>query len=73
MKRFASIVAFILCTNAVRADDPNLPLNNNMPMAVLRGDTLHLLGGETGGAVIDGEAYGHHPDLYLIGKLRKAS
>jgi len=50
-----------------------LPLNNNMPMAVLRGDILHLIGGETGGATIDGEAYGHHPDLYLIGKLSLAS
>ncbi len=49
-----------------------LPLNNNRPTAVLRGDVLHLIGGETGGCVIDGEPYAHHPDLYLTGKLSKA-
>jgi N-acetylneuraminic acid mutarotase len=51
----------------------SLPLNNNMPMAVVRGDELHLIGGETGGSVIDGEAYAHHPDLYLVGKLSIAA
>ena len=48
-----------------------LPLNNNLAMTVLRGDTLHLVGGETGGCEIDGEAFGHHPDLYLIGKIEE--
>jgi N-acetylneuraminic acid mutarotase len=48
-----------------------LPLNNNLPMAVLRGEVLHLVGGETGGAVIDGVPFAHHPDLYLIGKIRQ--
>jgi N-acetylneuraminic acid mutarotase len=48
-----------------------LPLNNNLPMAVLRGDVLHLIGGETGGCVVDGEPFAHHPDLYLTGKLRQ--
>jgi N-acetylneuraminic acid mutarotase len=47
-----------------------LPLNNNLPMAVLRGAVLHLIGGETGGAVVDGEPFAHHPDLYLVGKIR---
>lgn len=47
-----------------------LPLNNNLPMAVLEGDQLHLIGGEIGKAVLDGEPYGHHPDLYLIGAIR---
>ena len=47
-----------------------LPLNNNLPMAVLRDDVLHLIGGETGGAVIDGVPFAHHPDLYLIGRIR---
>ena len=46
-----------------------LPLNNNLAMTVLRGDTLHLVGGETGGCEIDGEAFGHHPDLCLVGKI----
>src|SRR5262249_28756220 len=43
-----------------------LPLNNNLPMAVLYGDKLHLIGGEIGAAMLDGEHFGHHPDLYLI-------
>lgn len=47
-----------------------MPLNNNMPASVLQGSQLHLIGGETLGSVIDGELYGHHPDLYLIGDLR---
>ncbi len=46
-----------------------LPLNNNLPMAVVSGDTLHLIGGETGGAQIEGEAFGHHPELYLVGDM----
>lgn len=52
-----------------RAD--SLPLCNNLPMAVLAGDTLHLIGGETGGSVIEGEPFGHHPDLYLVGQLQE--
>jgi hypothetical protein len=51
------------------AADP-LPLCNNLPMTVLAGDQLHLLGGETGGSVVEGQPYGHHPDLYLVGKLQ---
>jgi N-acetylneuraminic acid mutarotase len=50
----------------------SLPLNNNMPMAILQGKVLHLLGGETGGSIIDGEAYAHHPDLYLTGEVSLA-
>jgi N-acetylneuraminic acid mutarotase len=46
-----------------------LPMNNNMPMAVVDGNTLHLLGGETGGCMFEGEVYAHHPDLHLIGTL----
>lgn len=48
-----------------------LPLNNNLPMAVLRGQELQLLGGEIGSATIDGEEFGHHPDLYLIGTISR--
>lgn len=46
-----------------------LPINNNAPMAVVRGDTIYLLGGETGGGWIEGEYYGHHPDLLLMGRI----
>jgi N-acetylneuraminic acid mutarotase len=48
-----------------------LPLNNNVPMAVVREDEVFLIGGETGGATIDGEAYGHHPDLFLRGRIEE--
>jgi hypothetical protein len=51
--------------------DP-LPLNNNLPMTVVAGDRIHLLGGEIGGATIEGETFGHHPDLYLVGTIRPA-
>jgi len=50
-----------------RAD--SLPINNNAPMAVVRGDEVFLLGGETGGGWVEGEYYGHHPDLLLVGKI----
>ena len=46
-----------------------LPLNNNVPKIILHGGRLYLIGGETGGAVIDGEHFGHHPDLLLIGEM----
>ncbi len=50
-----------------------LPIDNNLPMAVVRGDEIYLLGGETGGGEIDGVWYGHHPDLLLIGKISQIS
>lgn len=50
----------------------SLPLNSNLSMTVVRGDEVHLLGGETGGAEIEGERFGHHPDLYLIGHITAA-
>lgn len=50
----------------------SMPLNNNLPMTVLRGDRLHLIGGEIQAAKIEGEHFGHHPDLYLIGSIRPA-
>jgi hypothetical protein len=48
--------------------DP-LPLNNNLPMTVVHGSDVHLIGGETGGSRIDGEYFGHHPDLCLVGHI----
>lgn len=50
-----------------------LPLNNNLPMTVLRGETLHLVGGEIQSAVIEDEHFGHHPDLYLTGTIQVAN
>ncbi len=52
--------------------DP-LPIDNNLPMTVVHGDDVFLLGGETGGGVVDGEYYGHHPDLFLRGRIQKAN
>lgn len=46
-----------------------LPIDNNLPMTVVRGDEIYLLGGETGGGMVQGEYYGHHPDLFLKGKI----
>ena len=52
-----------------RAD--SLPLNNNLPMAVVHGNQLFLIGGETGTAVVEGEFYGHHPELFLKGAIQE--
>lgn len=46
-----------------------LPLNNNLPMTVIHGDEVFLIGGETGGALVYGAYYGHHPELCLTGRL----
>jgi len=53
-----------------RAD--SMPLNNNLSMTILHDDELYLIGGETGGAVVEGEFYGHHPELFLKGKIQEA-
>ena len=50
--------------------DP-LPIDNNLPMTIVRGDSIYLLGGETGGGFVEGEYYGHHPDLLLVGKIEE--
>ncbi|MFH1007443.1 MAG: hypothetical protein V1800_08080 [Candidatus Latescibacterota bacterium] len=46
-----------------------LPLNNFMPLVIVRNGNLHLIGGETGGSEIDGEFFSHHPDLFLTGRI----
>ena len=50
-----------------------LPIDNNLPMSVVRGNTIYLLGGETGGGAIGDKYYGHHPDLFLVGQISEAS
>lgn len=57
----------VLKNNFGTADE--LPIDNNLPMTVVRGDEIYLLGGETGGGIVEGEYYGHHPDLTLRGKI----
>jgi hypothetical protein len=47
----------------------SMPLNNNMSMLVVHGNTFMSLGGETGTGIVEGEFYGHHPDLFLKGKI----
>lgn len=47
-----------------------LPIDNNLPMTVVRNDVIYMLGGETGGGEVLGEYFGHHPDLFLIGRIR---
>jgi N-acetylneuraminic acid mutarotase len=49
----------------------SLPLNNNGVTTVVRGNCIHLMGGETGGCEIEGEKFGHHPNLYLTGTIRE--
>jgi len=46
-----------------------LPIDNNLPMTVVRGERIYMLGGETGGGEVLGEYFGHHPDLFLIGRI----
>lgn len=46
-----------------------LPIDNNLPMTVVHEDAIYLLGGETGGGLVEGAWYGHHPDLCLRGRM----
>lgn len=65
---FSDVFVYDTETGDFGTADP-LPLNNNLPMVVIQGNTIHLVGGETGGCEIDGETFGHHPDLYLLGTI----
>jgi hypothetical protein len=47
-----------------------LPINNNLSTTIVHGDELILLGGEADARELGGVFYGHHPDLFLRGKLR---
>lgn len=55
-------------TDLFGSADP-LPLDNNLPMTVVNGNQIYLLGGETGGGFVEDVYYGHHPELFLIGTL----
>jgi len=50
----------------------SMPLNNNLSLTVVHGDQVYMIGGETGTAVVEGEFYGHHPELFLKGKIEVA-
>ena len=54
-----------------RAD--SMPLNNNLSMMLVEGGEIYMLGGETGGATVEGEFYGHHPELFLKGRIEAAA
>lgn len=49
-----------------------LPINNNLSTTIVHGDELILLGGEADARTLGGVYYGHHPDLFLRGKIRLA-
>ncbi|HPO13599.1 MAG TPA: kelch repeat-containing protein [Candidatus Hydrogenedentes bacterium] len=50
-----------------RAD--SMPLNNNLSLTFVHEDTVYMIGGETGGAEVEGVFYGHHPELLLKGRI----
>jgi hypothetical protein len=63
---------FVYDTQTGRFGSTNpMPLDNNLPMTVVSGDQIYLLGGETGGGYVEGEYYGHHPELLLIGTIEE--
>jgi len=46
-----------------------LPFDDVASITVVRGDTVYMFPGETGGFVWDGEYFGHHPEFVLKGTL----
>ncbi|MCC6424962.1 MAG: hypothetical protein IT447_15925 [Phycisphaerales bacterium] len=68
---FSDVFVYDIKSGEFGASTP-LPLNNNRAAAVVEKGRLYIIGGETGGAVIDGEHYGHHPELLLEGDIRMA-
>jgi hypothetical protein len=49
----------------------SMPINNNTPMTLVRGNEVLALGGECDARQIQGRYYGHHPDLFLRGQIRE--
>lgn len=68
---FSDVFVYDTQTNTFGKATP-LPLNIRLPMTVIKGNQIHLVGGETPGFELDGERYGHNPELYLIGDLKVA-
>lgn len=50
-----------------------LPINNNLSTTIVHGDELLLIGGEVDARPLWGVFYGHHPDLFLRGRLRETA
>jgi N-acetylneuraminic acid mutarotase len=67
---YNDVFVYDIQTNIFGTAD-KLPIDNNVPTTVVRGDKIYLLGGETGGGIVEGEYYGHHPDLLLIGHIEE--
>jgi N-acetylneuraminic acid mutarotase len=65
---YNDVFVYDIQTNTFGTAD-KMPIDNNLPTTVVRGDRIYLLGGETGGGVVEGEYYGHHPDLLLVGRI----
>jgi N-acetylneuraminic acid mutarotase len=65
---YNDVFVYDIQTNTFGTAD-KMPIDNNLPMTVVHENKIYLLGGETGGGVVEGEYYGHHPDLLLIGAI----
>jgi hypothetical protein len=65
---YSQILVFDTVTQAFSYSTP-LPITNNVPMAWLEGDELHLIGGEATRTVLDGREFGHRPKLHLKGRF----
>jgi Kelch motif len=71
-KLYNCVWVYDIVTDLFGFADP-LPINNHLATIAVRGQECFLWGGETGGGFIDGEYYGHHPDLFLVGQIKKLS
>jgi len=65
---FSDVYVYDTVTQSFGRANP-MPVCNNMPIAVLHGKSLYLLGGETEGVELNGVHYGHHTDLLLVGDI----
>ena len=65
---YSDVFVYDTATGVFGRADP-LPLNNNMPATVVRGNRIHMFGTETHGAVVEGRSYTHRPNLYLMGTI----
>ncbi len=65
---YSDVFVYDTATGVFGRGDP-LPLNNNMPATVVRGNRIHMFGTETHEAVVEGRSYTHRPNLYLVGTI----